>query len=370
MIVMLTLLTLVAVGLLDLFVLIKLIHAFRLLTIPQKPTNIEDKDLPSVSVCITARNETHAMTQCLERVVASDYPKLEVIVLDDGSRDDTSMLIKSFAHAGVRFVEGKPLPDGWLGKNYAQSLLANEASGKIILYMDVDTLIGHQTISRLVGYMQANKARMVSVIPLRNENWQTSTLMTPMRYFWAMMRHTKSHPRAVSNAWLIERQLILDQLETDKTMPLTMLMETSIARKLASEREYQLVISNAWLGLRYEKRWSSQVETSIRLLYPQCDAYTLQVAWLVLLLTVTLIPYIALLWQPWALVLIVVQFAIAYAYLTKVWVRYRLIGALILPATIVQEIALLILSVYRYKTGKITWKGRPISVSRKSGVMQ
>src|ERR1700759_1043342 len=87
------------------------------------------KDLPSVSVCIPARNETHAMSQCLERVIASTYPKLEVIVLDDSSVDDTSVLIKAYAHAGVRFVEGSRLPKGWLGKNHALQGLLHEASG-------------------------------------------------------------------------------------------------------------------------------------------------------------------------------------------------------------------------------------------------
>ncbi|HEY5695544.1 MAG TPA: glycosyltransferase, partial [Candidatus Saccharimonadales bacterium] len=47
----------------------------------------EISELPTVSVCIPARNERHAMTQCLERVLASTYQKLEVIVFDDSSDD-------------------------------------------------------------------------------------------------------------------------------------------------------------------------------------------------------------------------------------------------------------------------------------------
>ncbi len=347
------------VFLLDGFVFIKLLHTFRMLRFPSSQV-LNSSKLPTVSVCIPARNETHAMTQCLERVVASDYPKLEIIVLDDGSRDDTSLLIKSFAYAGVRFVEGRPLPEGWLGKNYAQSLLAHEASGKYVFFLDVDTLIDRHTVARAVDYMQSNKARMVSFIPIRNDDWQSSTLMTTMRHFWTMMRFTPNRPRAVSNAWLVERDLMLEQLKTDKSLPLSMLMETTIARKLAPTHKYRLVMSNALLGIRYEKKWSSQVETSIRLLYPQSDAYTLQVAWLVLLLALTLVPYAAVWWQPWALVLIVVQYAISYYYLSKVWTRYKFVGALLVPVTILQEIVLFVTSVYRYKSGTITWKGRPI----------
>lgn len=358
------LLVLGAVAFLDLFVLLKLLYSLRLLRIPANE-QVEESDLPTVTVCIPARNETHAMTACLERVVASDYPKLEVIVMDDGSRDDTSLLIKSFAFAGVRFIEGRPLPDGWLGKNYAQSILTNEASGKVIFFMDVDTLIEKHTISRLVAYMRVRKAKMVSVVPQRNDDWQLSTLMTPMRYFWAVMRFTPSRPRAVSNAWLIDRDFLLDQWRIDKSLPLSMLLETSLARKLAGSRRYRLVMANKWLGLRYEKKWDSQVETSIRLLYPQCEAYILQVVWWIALLCLSLVPYVIVWWQPWAFVLITVQYLIAYFYLSSVWAKYRLVGALILPATVIQEIGLLIVSTYKYKMGLVTWKGRPIAVSRR-----
>jgi glycosyltransferase involved in cell wall biosynthesis len=355
---------LVLTGVIDIFVLMKLQCAFKMFRMAETP-DLADKDLPTVSICISARNETHAMTQCLERVVASEYPKLEVIVLDDGSRDDTLLLIKSFAFAGVRFIEGKPLPEGWLGKNYAQSILANEASGKYVFFMDVDTLIERHTVARAVGYLLAKEARMVSFIPLRDNKWETGTLMTTMRHFWTMMRFTPAKPRATSNAWMIERHYLLEQLKTDTTLPLSMLFETTLARKLAETHKYRLVLGNSWLGMSYEKRYSSQIETSIRVLYPQCDSYTLQVAWLVLLLALTLVPYAVVWWQPWALMLIAAQFLITYYYLGKIWIKYRLTGAITLPLTVAQEIWLLILSVYHYKRGTVTWKGRPIQTPKR-----
>ena len=92
-------------------------------------TDQNASSLPTVSVCIAARNEVHALSQCLERVLQSDYEKLEVLVLDDSSEDDTPHIIKSFAHAGVRFIAGRDIPAGWLGKNHANQTLALEASG-------------------------------------------------------------------------------------------------------------------------------------------------------------------------------------------------------------------------------------------------
>ncbi|MFZ2545012.1 MAG: glycosyltransferase family 2 protein [Candidatus Saccharimonadales bacterium] len=353
------------VGIINLAVFLKLKNAFRLLSMPNADDELTH-ELPSVTICIPARNETHAMTQCLERVVASDYPKLEIIVLDDGSRDDTSILIKSFAHSGVRFVEGKPLPDGWLGKNYAQSVLADEASGKLIFFMDVDTLVSRHTVYRAVEYMTKHHSKMISIIPIRDDHWQISTLMTTMRHFWTIIRFQPDRPRAAANAWMIDRQLLLNQLEADTTLPTSVQMETAIARKLAVSREYRLTMSNSWLGLSYEKRWSSQVETSIRLLYPQCEKNLFQAIGLMAMLFIILVPYVVIWWQPWALILVVANYIVAYYYLSHVWVRYRIVGALLLPVTIFQEIALVVISVYRYTFDKITWKGRPITTEHVS----
>ncbi len=358
-------LLLVSVAFVDLAVFAKLLYAFRLLNIPRQDKESRS-ELPSVSVCIAARNETHAMAQCLERVVASDYPKLEVIVLDDGSRDDTSILIKSFAHAGVRFVEGKPLPDGWLGKNYAQSVLADEASGKFIFFIDVDTLIDRYTVRRSIEYLLEHQSKMIAIVPIRNDHWQMSTLMTTMRHFWTIMRFSPDRPRAAANAWIIDRELLANELATDPSLPMSVQLETTIARKLAASREYRLVLGNKWLGLRYEKKWSSQVETSIRLLYPQCGKHFYQAFALVLVLAAALIPYVVVWWQPWALVFIALNYIVAYYYLSHMWSRYRLVGALLLPLTIVQEIVLIIVSSYRYTFGVITWKGRPVTTRRVS----
>lgn len=355
------LLLLLAPLLLDAHVFGRLFVAFRRLNFPAA-TETAERDLPSVSICISARNETHAMTQCLERVVATEYPKLEVIVLDDGSRDDTSTLIKAFAHSGVRFIEGKPLPDGWLGKNYALSVLAKEASGEYVFFMDVDTLIERKTLLQLMSYVVQHDVDMASVIPIRSDYWQASTLMTTMRYFWTMLAYKSPRPRAAANAWLVKREAVVDAFDTDSSLPLAVQLVTSLAQKFTvAGRKVRLLISNKQLGLSYEKRWSSQIETSIRLLYPQSREHWYIVAGMVVLLAVSLIPYIAIFWTPWAFVLIAIQFLLAYYYLSQVWVRYRLIGALLLPVTVIQEIILYIVSWYRYSFGTVTWKGRPIT---------
>ncbi len=91
-----------------------------------------DKELPTVTVAIPARNETDDLASCIRTILANDYPKLEILVYDDCSYDRTAEIIRDFAHDGVRFISGLPPEDRWLAKNKAYDTLYDNASGEIV----------------------------------------------------------------------------------------------------------------------------------------------------------------------------------------------------------------------------------------------
>lgn len=353
------------------FFAIKLSYAFKHFAMKQLmsgPALLEE--LPSVSVCLPARNEKDAMTQCLESVIASTYPKLEIIVLDDSSGDNTSILIKSFAHAGVRFVEGAPLADGWLGKNHALQELLEEASGTYVLFMDVDTHIAPDTIGQLVAYAQQQEAKMVSVLPRRYDGWRTSALLSTLRYFWTLVFHRRASPAVASSAWMIER----DTLRTmEGIMPhkATIQPEAEIAKQLSARNAYRFLVGTPLLGLGYEKKWRSQVDTSIRLIFPQLRHNYGLVAGACTLLLIMLCPFVVVLslfFVPYnpilhtlatieALVFVTMYTMFAYTVRRKGW----WLSGLLWPIVAIQELVLIVISTVRYTQKKVTWKGRPIT---------
>src|SRR5690348_14488079 len=97
---------------------------------------------PLVSVLVPARNEEKRIRPCLESLLKQDYPRYELLVLDDQSTDGTLKLLKSYAKRSggrLKLFQGKPLPKGWVGKPWACHELSKKAKGDWLFFTDADT---------------------------------------------------------------------------------------------------------------------------------------------------------------------------------------------------------------------------------------
>ncbi|MGH9679608.1 MAG: glycosyltransferase, partial [Candidatus Acidiferrales bacterium] len=123
--------------------LLALIERFR----PAPPDHPEFQ--PLVSVLIPAYNEAEVIIYTVNSVLESDYPKLEVIVVDDGSTDGTSELLdEQFGRNPAVRVIHQPNH----GKPAALSHALAEASSGILVTIDADTSIEPDAIRKLVRH--------------------------------------------------------------------------------------------------------------------------------------------------------------------------------------------------------------------------
>jgi cellulose synthase/poly-beta-1,6-N-acetylglucosamine synthase-like glycosyltransferase/peptidoglycan/xylan/chitin deacetylase (PgdA/CDA1 family)/spore germination protein YaaH len=106
---------------------------------------------PLVSVIIPAYNEERVIEASVHRILASDYPHMEVIVADDGSKDRTSPIV-SAAFGNEPRVRLMTMANG--GKASALNRALAQASGEIIVALDADTQFEPQTISKLVRWFE------------------------------------------------------------------------------------------------------------------------------------------------------------------------------------------------------------------------
>jgi len=140
----------------------------------------EPRSAPLVSVLVPARDEAANLRAHLPLLLASAYPRLEVIVLDDGSVDDTFAVAAAFARADgrLRVVPGADLPPGWLGKCWACAQLAREARGEVLLFADADVAAGPRAVARTVAAMERHDASVLTALPRhRLETWSEAAVV-------------------------------------------------------------------------------------------------------------------------------------------------------------------------------------------------
>ena len=109
-----------------------------------------------VSVIVPAYNEEKVIAQTVESLLASTYPNLEIIVVDDGSSDRTSEVVGENFNDDphVRLFR---IPNG--GKAEALNYGLRQARGEIIIGLDADTLFEKETIGLLVAAFRRSGCR-------------------------------------------------------------------------------------------------------------------------------------------------------------------------------------------------------------------
>jgi cellulose synthase/poly-beta-1,6-N-acetylglucosamine synthase-like glycosyltransferase len=108
---------------------------------------------PLVSLLIPAHNEEAVIERCLRSVLQSNYSQLQIIVIDDASTDTTAATVRRFIRAhpqhNLRLVRKRKNAGKGEALNYA---LRRYAKGELIMTLDADSILLHDTVSNAVLY--------------------------------------------------------------------------------------------------------------------------------------------------------------------------------------------------------------------------
>lgn len=107
---------------------------------------LDNTSLPLVSVIILNWNKKQILENCLQSVFNTDYSKLEVIVLDNGSTDGSVSLIKQ-KFSNVVLIENKSN----LGYCEGNNMAVKRAKGDIIILLNNDTLVDKNWVKEIVA---------------------------------------------------------------------------------------------------------------------------------------------------------------------------------------------------------------------------
>jgi hypothetical protein len=136
-------------------------------------------------VLVPARDEAKVIGRLAATVLANRDVDLELVVLDDDSRDDTARIITDLAAEDprVRLVRGQPLPPGWCGKQHACFQLAQAARHDILLFLDADVTLESDAVARTVAFLDTRGVDLASGFPHQETGCLLDWLLLPLIHF-------------------------------------------------------------------------------------------------------------------------------------------------------------------------------------------
>ncbi len=110
---------------------------------------------PRVSLVIPAYNAEHYLSEALDSLLAQDYGNLEIIVVNDGSTDQTASILEGYADRIVLLQQSNQGQSASLNRAWQQ------ASGDILGYLSADDRLEPSAVSKLVAALIEDEQRML-----------------------------------------------------------------------------------------------------------------------------------------------------------------------------------------------------------------
>jgi chlorobactene glucosyltransferase len=202
---------------------------------------------PLVSILVPARNEADHIEECVRSLIGQRYDRLEVLVLDDQSSDETPLIVQRLIDElppeeknRLHLLHGQSLPDGWTGKNFACYQLTQQARGDYLLFTDADTVHAPQMISTVLLGMHDLGVQFLTAHPRYILHGLGERLAIPLLYFkvftllpLVLLRRRPEPIFAVANGPLLcFQRSVYEEIGGHKAVKAAILEDNMLARKV------------------------------------------------------------------------------------------------------------------------------------------
>lgn len=226
---------------------------------------------PLVSVVLPARNEAAHITACIGALRATTWPNWELIVVNDGSTDNTGALARAAAadDARVHVMDAPPLAEGWFGKQWACHTGMQHARGEWLLFTDADTRHAPELITRMMRVQSERQADLLSVSG-RQEMvtfWERAVQPVVFALILARFGGARSLERAtrpedvVANGQcFMMSRTVYDAIGGHEAVRDTVAEDLMMAQRMVqSGRRVSLALGQSFLSTRMYDGWDSLV---------------------------------------------------------------------------------------------------------------
>lgn len=144
---------------------------------------------PKISVIVPVYNAEQYLLKCIESILDQDYKHIELLLIDDGSSDNSGKICDDYAqeNSGIRVFHKK---NG--GVSSARNFGLENALGKYIWFVDADDWIEKNCIGNLISELEKNDLDALQIgynsvidnllVPFDNKYWVTTDILSPEEY--------------------------------------------------------------------------------------------------------------------------------------------------------------------------------------------
>ena len=333
---------------------------------------------PLVSVIVPARNESNTIDRLLESLRRTTYPRVEILVVDDRSTDDTAAIAARHAAADARvsLVRGEPLPEGWYGKAWACTQGARAAAGSILLFTDADTVHEPTLLAHAVGGLEQSGADLLTLLTRQElvSFWERAVMpqiltLLLFRYRPAQLNRARKRRDVIANG-----QFIMVRREAYEAVGTHEAVRDSVAEDLLLAQEFlkrgkklrawwaeDLISTRMYTGFgSMQEGWSKNIYLGGRATFPDEPILRALVpAALLAAPSFWLVPLVALAfgagWAPAALGL-----SVAFWTIIVIGLRLPPMYGLAYPIGAVMTLVMVVRSIARGEK-RVVWRGREYS---------
>jgi chlorobactene glucosyltransferase len=339
-----------------------------------------------ISVLIPARNEAGVIQQTLRGLLGQNFPRSEILVLDDQSSDGTGQAAREAGEGDsrLRVIDGEALPGGWAGKNWACWQLAQEARGEVLVFTDADVTWKPGALAALVDLMGENGADLQTVWPTQVTVSWAERLVVPLMGFTTVgylpllaVHRTPWQVFAAANGQCLAfHKAAYFAIGGHALVRSTVLEDMRLARSIKrSRRRLRMADGNGLITCRMYRGWQEVRDGFAKNILAGHGSsvpfllLSMMFHWLVFVFPWVWLglgwlfksgwKYSGLLW-PWA-PLVLVLMGVGARMLTAAVTRQRLRDAWLMPVSVVLMTIIAFQSIrWRWQHGGPQWKGRTL----------
>ena len=329
----------------------------------------------TVTAVVPARNEENSIAACVQSL--DQQPEIaQILVVNDQSTDRTEAILRRLATEipHLKALEAHDPPSGWVGKNNAVWVGAEQASGDWLLFTDADADLAPGAVARALQIAQETKAVLVSFSPEQvTRAWYEKSLIPfvycrlAKHFSFDRVNDPASQAAAANGQFLMIRHDTYTAVGGHASVAGEILEDVALARRVKSAGQ------QIWFGsgkgvvrARMYRSFDAMMEGWTKNLY-QLTGGTPGAAYRELLSVVPWVPLLLLLFGmklPFALLaglgLLLARHA-AYG-VTLASNQFRVSYILYYIPAVVLYATVLWWSYRAHVKGKVVWKGREVSV--------